>query len=89
MIVFDSQLYAFVYNRPTGMEVWRSANGTDWEVVTAGVFANSTKPYWDNSVAVFNNNLYVAAFQSWNYSGGKVWLMAGERVYLPIILRNN
>ncbi len=88
LIVFNNQLYAVTYNWPTGMEIWRSGNGTDWEVVTGSVFANSIMPYWDNSVAVFDSGLYVGAFQPWSNSGGKVWLMSGGQVYLPIVLKN-
>lgn len=69
------------------MEVRCSANGTDWQAVTAGVFVNSTMPYWDNSVAVFDSNLYVGASYLWGNAGGKVWLMA-KQVYLPVVLKN-
>jgi hypothetical protein len=88
LIVFDGQLYAVTRNRPTGMEVWHSANGTDWEVATAGMFANTTEPYWDNSVTVFDNGLYVGASYPWGNAGGKVWLMT-KQAYLPVILKNN
>ncbi len=90
LIVFDGALYAVTYNWATGMEIWHSPNGTDWEVVTGGVFANSVTPYWDNSVAVFDKGLYVGAYLPWSNAGGKVWLMSsGGQVYLPIILKNN
>jgi len=48
--------------------------------------ANNRWPYWDNSVAVYNGNLYVGT-GNWT-DGGEVWLYL-YRVYLPLTLRNH
>jgi len=85
--VFDGYLYLVVGNSATGMEVWRTADGTNWEQVGFAGFGDSNNrgPYWDNSVTVFNDNLYVG---TWNYAnGGEVWQLL-HYVYLPLILKN-
>lgn len=48
-----------------GMEVWRTINGTSWQQVNPNGFGDSNNwwPYWDNSVAVFKDSLYVG---TWN-----------------------
>ena len=86
--VFDDQLYFVVGNMFTGLEVWCTADGTNWEQVGFAGFGNANNrwPYWDNSVAVYNGNLYVGT-ANW-IDGGEVWLYL-HRVYLPLTLRNN
>jgi hypothetical protein len=61
--VFNDYLYFVVGNSQTGMEVWRTADGTSWQQVGFAGFGNSNNyaPYWDNSVTVFNN-----AFVHWH-----------------------
>jgi C1A family cysteine protease len=85
--VFDDQLYFVVGNSFTGLEVWRTADGTNWTQVGFAGFgnANNRSPYWDNSVAVYNDTLYVGT-SNWT-DGGEVWLYL-RRVYLPLTLRN-
>ncbi|MGB9873232.1 MAG: hypothetical protein ACPLYD_16445, partial [Anaerolineae bacterium] len=86
--VFDGRLYFVVGNSATGMEVWRTADGTHWEQVGLAGFgdSNNLAPYWDNPVAVFNNRLYIG---TWNWAnGGEVWLFLHNRLYLPLVLRN-
>ena len=70
---FGDHLYAVTTNSETGLEVWRTANGTDWEQVGFAGFgdSNNSAPYWDNSVAVFDNCLYIGTTNSAN--GGEVW----------------
>lgn len=65
LVVFDNALYALTLNYYTGMEVWRATDGTTWEQVNPDGFGDSNNrgPYWDNSVAVFNNDLYIG---TWN-----------------------
>jgi len=71
--VFDGHLCFVVGNQETGLEVWRTQNGTDWQQVGFAGFGDSNNgaPYWDNSVAVFNNRLYIGTSNSAN--GGEVW----------------
>ena len=71
--VFDGRLYFVVGNSTTGMEVWRTTDGTNWEQVGPDGLgdSNNTQPYWDNSVTVFNGNLYVGTWNDAN--GGEVW----------------
>lgn len=74
LIVSGSYLYAVAYNSTTGIEVWRTADGTNWERVSAGGFGDSNNggPYWGNSVAVYNNRLYIGT-TNWA-NGGEVWM---------------
>jgi len=71
--VLNSHLYFVVGNSTTGMEVWRTADGTNWEQMGFAGFGDSNNytPYWDNSVAVFNNRLFIGTCNWAN--GGEVW----------------
>ncbi len=68
------------------MEVWRTQDGTTWGQVGFAGFGNSNNraPYWNNSVTVFNNSLYIGTNNGAN--GGQVWQMLNQ-LYLPLILR--
>lgn len=48
LMVSGSYLYAVAYNSTTGIEVWRTADGANWERVSAGGFgdSNNVGPYW-------------------------------------------
>ena len=87
LVVLNNALNAFTYNRTTGIEVWRSNNGTDWEQVNIDGFGDSlnSSPYWDNSTTVFNNALYVGTWN--NGHGGEVWEYLGKRIFLPLTMR--
>jgi PKD repeat protein len=71
--IFGSRLYFVAGNSITGMEAWRTVNGTNWEQVGSAGFGDSNNyaPYWDNSVTVFNNRLFLGTSNSAN--GGEVW----------------
>ena len=74
LMVSGSYLYAVAYNSTTGIEVWRTADGTNWERVSAGGFGDSNNggPYWGNSVIVHNNRLYIGTTNGAN--GGEIWM---------------
>jgi hypothetical protein len=59
--LFDNDLYFAIGNSFTGLEVWRTANGTAWEQIGYDGFgdANNQVTYFDNAVTVFNNGLYI------------------------------
>jgi hypothetical protein len=91
--VFDGQLYFIVGNSTTGLEIWRSDTGDsgDWEQVGFSGLgdSNNRAPYWNNSVAVFNNVLFLGTVNGAN--GGEVWhnlSLPDQSVYLPALLRN-
>jgi PKD repeat protein len=71
--VFDGYLYAIPYNFRTGLEVWRTKDGTNWEQVgLAGLGdSNNSGTYWNNSIATFNNRLFIGTTNGAN--GGEVW----------------
>lgn len=86
--VFAGYLHFVVGNPATGLQVWRTQNGTNWEQVRFAGFGNSgnRSPYYDNSVVVFNGRLFVGTV-NW-VSGGELWSYPNYRVYLPVIVRH-
>ena len=59
--VFAGQLYALTHNTVTGMEVWRTSDGIQWNQVGFAGWgdSNNISPYWDNSLTVYKNSLFV------------------------------
>jgi hypothetical protein len=84
---FNSRLYFVVGNASTGMEVWQTVDGTNWQQVGFAGFGDShnTQPDWDNSVVVFDNYLFIGTANSTN--GGQIWLYLPNQVYLPVVIR--
>ena len=77
--VLDNYLYLAIGNSFTGLEVWRTANGTDWDQIGFDGFgdANNQVTYFDNAVSILNGGLYIGTS---NYAtGGQIW------VYKPLI----
>jgi hypothetical protein len=84
---FENALYAMTRGWEMGMRVWRTTNGTTWAQVNSDGFgdSNNRRPFWDNSVAVFDNSLFVGTI-NWA-QGGEVWQLL-RQVYLPAVMRN-
>ena len=85
--VFRDRLYLIVGNSTTGLEVWRTADGANWQQVGFAGFgdSNNRASYWDNSVAVTNDRLYIG---TWNYAnGGEIWAQQLS-VYVPLVMKN-
>jgi hypothetical protein len=84
--VLDNQLLFVVGNYETGMEVWRTGNGTSWEQIGPDGLGDSNNwaPYWDNSVTVLDGELYVGTY-NWAH-GGEVWKM-WTPFYVPLTLK--
>lgn len=85
--VFRDRVYLIVGNSTTGMEVWRTADGANWQQVGFAGFgdSNNRASYWDNSVAVTNDRLYIG---TWNYAnGGEIWTQQLS-VYVPLVTKN-
>lgn len=84
--VLRDQLYLVVGNSETGLEVWRSSNGTDWEQTGFAGFGDSSNlaPYWDNSVAVLDEELYIGTY-NWA-QGGEVWKM-WRPSFVPLVMK--
>lgn len=87
LITFHDQLYAFVSNGATGIEVWRSPDGVHWTQTALDGFgdSNTTWTLWSNSLAIFNDALYVGTSAEQG-SGGKIWQMLNN-VYLRQLMR--
>jgi sugar lactone lactonase YvrE len=80
-------LFFVIGNYATGLEVWRTANGIDWEQIGfAGLGdSNNRAPYWDNSVLGWGSKLLVG---TWNIAnGGEIWSYQPRSVYLPVAAR--
>ncbi len=71
--VFQNSLYLTLNNIHTGIEVWRSANGTTWERVNQDGFGDShnTGSNWSNASAGFKCQLYVGTANA--LDGGELW----------------
>lgn len=68
------RLYAITSNfSGEGMQVWRSANGQQWQQDAPAGFGNgnNTGSYWGNSVAVFGNRLFIGT--STDGVGNQIW----------------
>ena len=84
LVVFGGALYAGVYNDVTGVEVWRSADGTTWSQVNPDGFGDSNNNKTSGAV-VFNSRLLMGTSNTAN--GGELWLYLSNRTYLPVVLR--
>ncbi|MBI5842458.1 MAG: S-layer homology domain-containing protein [Chloroflexi bacterium] len=71
--ISNGRLYLVLGNYDTGIEVWRTTNGTVWEQAASGGFGskNTRRPYYDNSVTSFGGSLYVGTI-NW-VNGGQIW----------------
>jgi hypothetical protein len=84
--VFAGQLYALTHNTVTGMEVWRTSDGIQWNQVGFAGWgdSNNISPYWDNSLTVYNNSLVIGTENLAN--GGEIWQLL-NKIYLPMLRR--
>ena len=67
------KMYGFVYNRKTGIQLWQTENGIDWEQLIGDGFgdANNLIVMWDTSVLVNGNEIIIG---TWNkIDGGEIW----------------
>ena len=86
--IFDNRLYAAVQNDSTGVQIWRTSDGLNWEPVNKDGLGDSNNSYiWLNAMGVHNNRLYIGT-TNWA-NGGEVWLFLHNQVYLPLVLRNS
>lgn len=83
MLEFNNQIYASVGNGVSGVRIYRSANGTDWNVVNTDGFGNPL--FSQVRLAVNGSELYAtvaettapAPFQVWKTSNGTTWTQVG------------
>lgn len=86
--VVNGFLFLAAGNQSTGIEVWRTMNGTDWDQVGFAGFgdSNNCQPYWGNSIGVFKDRLFIGV-ANWA-NGGEIWMYNGYPVYLPFMVQN-
>ena len=71
--VSGGYLYAAVYNSVTGVQIWRTANGTAWEKVTSydGLGNSNNRYVYTGAMTVFNSRLTLGVTNG--ASGIGVW----------------
>ncbi len=84
--VYNGVLYVLTDNASTGMEVWATYDGTNWEQANLDGFgdSNNQTPNWDNSIETFLGRLYVGTRNAIN--GGEIWRYNETTIYLPLVL---
>jgi hypothetical protein len=92
--VFEDDLYLVTGNMVSGAEVWRTSDGASWHQVGFGGWGDALNigSYWNNSIAVFEDRLFVGTHKNWNVeppTGGEIWLYLHNTVFLPLVERND
>ena len=72
LYVSTAQWEAYDTNTHTGIEVWRTQNGSNWQQVNADGFGNRNNV--DGCITTFNNTLYVGTYNP--SSRAQVWRCA-------------
>lgn len=83
----DDALYLVIGNYTTGLEVWRSSDGLEWQpACLPGLGDNNNRaPFWDNSVLAVNGQLLVGTWNTAN--GGEIWSYQSHALYFPAVWR--
>jgi tripartite motif-containing protein 71 len=87
LLVLDNIFYATTYNSSSGLEVWKTSDGDNWQQVNPDGFGDSLNfCTWGSSAsAIFNDELY---FGTHNTShAGEVWKYIPPKIFLPVIVR--
>jgi hypothetical protein len=85
---FDGWLYWAIRNQSgSGLEVWRTQNGTNWTQIGFGGFGDANNAFmnYDQAVTVFNDGLYFAT-RNWA-NGGEIWQFQDRNIFLPLLKR--
>jgi hypothetical protein len=68
LYVIDDFLYATVFNYTTGAQIWRTVDGTNWELLVQDGFGD-WRNFWCR-LTKFKDKIYASTR---NWSGGEVW----------------
>ena len=90
MIEYKDYLYAGTVNSATGTEVWRSSNGTQWNLVIKGGFNDlHNSSVW--SGAIFEGNLFLGTLNNKGWlvpaDGTQIWKDVDGLHFLPLVTR--
>jgi len=87
LFVYNQQLFAATTNSVSGMEVWRSIDGQNWQPANEKGFGTSDNryPYWNNAQTIFKGALYLGSVS--NGLGGKVWIYHPSVIKLPLLIQ--
>lgn len=75
---FEGYLYGVVENKVTGLEIWRTDDGTDWLKV-AGDGLGDSRNIYPGGLVVFDNELYLTTVtenspgEIWHTQDGQTW----------------
>lgn len=78
LAVFNKKMYVSTFNDTTGVEIWRSNDGSNWTQVNTDGFGDSNNEY-ATAATVFNDKLYIATYNSktgtelWYSKTGQTW----------------
>jgi hypothetical protein len=73
LLVHAGDPFAVTFNW-TGLEVWRTDNGTDWEHQSASGFGNrtNTASLVNNAILSFREGILIGTWN--NFEGGALWM---------------
>jgi len=74
LFVYQNKIYAGIANNTSGGEIWRSADGVNWEGIMEGGFGDASD-YLVGSFASFDGYLYAATSKALPVPGGgaEIW----------------
>jgi hypothetical protein len=75
-MVYGGKLYASTWNGTTGTEVWRTSNGTDWEIFIDEGLSNNPQNSAAITSEIFNGYLYMGVVNE-SLTGGQLWRTNG------------
>ena len=85
--VFEDHLYLVTGNLVSGAQVFRTADGTNWDQVGFDGWGDplNVGSYWDNSIAIYKNRLFVGTLKNWmvDPSGGEIWAYPVKVGFVP------
>lgn len=87
LAVAAEALYLVIGNYSTGLEVWRTTDGVDWQQVVSRAWATATARASGRTRCWLEGNRLLVG--TWNTAnGGEIWSYQPLSVYLPWAIRH-